>query len=213
MKVLLLGDNHERCKNYEDLLNKLNVDYELKLEGDFSECTHLLIPGGIDVDPAYYGEEKDPTVNMIDRPFDELQMKAVDWFVKNKRPILGICRGHQLLNVYFGGSLIQDIKTGMKHTLPEYKNIYHGITNNEGFMKELYGENCKVNSTHHQAIKKLGEGLKPISFAEDGIIEACVHETLPVIMVQFHPERMALGLVEEETADGTPIFDYFFNMK
>lgn len=211
MKILLLGDNHERNKNYEEVLNNLNIDYELSLECDYKNYDGLIVPGGIDVDPALYNQEKDETVKLFDRHFDDIQIKAIKYFVDNKKPILGICRGCQLLNVVFGGTLIQDIKTDIIHSLPEHQDAFHEINNNKGsYMYELYGQRCKINSLHHQAIDILGDGIEVVSKADDGIIEACRHKNLPIIMVQFHPERLALG-VGEDAADGYKLFKYFID--
>lgn len=212
MKILLLGDNHERNKNYEEVLNNLSIDYDLSLVCDFDKYDGLIVPGGIDVDPALYNQEKDETVKMFDRHFDDVQIKAINYFVGSKKPILGICRGCQLLNVVFGGTLIQDIKTDIIHSLPEHKDAFHETNNVKGlFMHELYGERCRINSLHHQAIDILGEGIEIVSKADDGIIEACRHKTLPIIMVQFHPERLALNIGEEVT-DGYKLFNYFLEM-
>lgn len=212
MKVLLLGDNHERNKHYEEVLTTLHVDYDLLLECDYSQYDKLIVPGGIDVDPALYNQEKDITVQLVDREFDDKQIKAIEHFIKNKKPILGICRGCQLLNVVFGGTLIQDVKTNIVHSLPEHQDAFHEVNNiKNSYMYELYGERCKINSLHHQAIDALGKDIEIVSRSDDGIVEACRHSSLPIIMVQFHPERLALN-IGEEAIDGYKLFNYFLEM-
>lgn len=213
MKTLLLGDNHERCKNYEEVLDRLNIEYNLSLNDDYSKFDSLIIPGGIDVDPALYNQEKDPTVIHIDRAFDDIQLKAIDYFVKNNKPILGICRGMQLLNVYFGGTLVQNIDTDIVHSIPDHKDAFHEIENDvNSFMYDLYGERCIVNSLHHQSVNQCGKGIIDISKSSDGIIEAARHISLPIMMFQFHPERMALNR-DNDTVDGIKIFNMFFGLK
>ena len=111
------------------------------------------------------------------------QLAILDKFVKAKKPVLGICRGEQLINVYFGGSLIQHVAG--------HAGIYHDVKNVSGsIMYRLYGKTTKVYSSHHQAVRRLGKGLKITQKANDGTVEAIEHKTLPIFAVQWHPELM-----------------------
>ena len=105
-------------------------------------------------------------------------MKVIDYAVKTKKPLYGICRGLQMINIYFGGSLKQHIDNhcDTKHEMFLLKDIAN-FRNVE-----------EVNSLHHQSIKKLGEGLEVIYQTKDGEIEFVVHKTLPIFATQFHPE-------------------------
>ena len=152
------------------------------LEKDFilENADALYVPGGADVDPKYYHENMDGSVGCFDF-IDELDLAYIDLFYKAKKPILGVCKGLQILNVYFGGSLYQDIKghnDGIMHNVKVVK---------DSFVYDLYKEeNIMVNSYHHQAIKELGSGLKPVAYSDEGYIEAFSGDN--VYAVQWHPE-------------------------
>ncbi|MBQ7034180.1 MAG: gamma-glutamyl-gamma-aminobutyrate hydrolase family protein [Clostridia bacterium] len=122
---------------------------------------------------------------------DRLELSCIHSFLKANKPILGICRGMQMLNVAFGGTLTQHLPTAHLHLAPG-EEIFHGVRT-EGFMKKLYGRNLTVNSSHHQGVDRIGRGLIPAAWASDGVVEAFYHERLPIIGVQFHPERMERG--------------------
>ena len=113
------------------------------------------------------------------------------------KPILGICRGLQVINVAFGGTLYQDISEVSKdvynHRQKEEKYYpIHYITNEEGsFLYRIFNKRCAVNIFHHQAIKSIGDGLKVTSKCDDGVVEAIEHVSLPIYAIQFHPEMMA----------------------
>ena len=126
-------------------------------------------------------------------------------------PVLGICRGLQLLNVFFGGSLYQNIFCADIHRRFENcDRVHETILKPEGFLYEIYQkENPVANSAHHQAVKELGEGLVPVQYSKEGIIEAFYHKTMPVYAVQWHPERMCLANARADTEDGLKVFEYF----
>ena len=173
----------------------------------------LLLPGGEDVDPIRYGEEVDGSTG-IDPVLDELQFGMLDLFVKAGKPVLGICRGHQLINIYFGGSLYQDIAEKKNHVHDNVNNKDNSHANSaieDSFIGKLYGTKFRTNSSHHQAVKKVGEGLKVCAYADDGIVEAMYHETLPVYCVQFHPERMCFGHKRDDTVDGSKVLQFFID--
>ena len=135
-----------------------------------SKCVGFIIPGGNDVNPILYNENNHcSNINDLD---DIIDYKVINYAIANKIPILGICRGYQVLNVYFGGSLHQNIDNHFNNHFVEYKNY-----------------KFNVNSTHHQAIKKLANNLIPL-FKHNNIIESFIHKELPIIGIQWHPERM-----------------------
>ena len=129
--------------------------------------------------------------------------RGVDSFVRSRRPILGICRGMQALNVYWGGTL-RDISG---HQLPRGDMVHP--TRAEGIMAQLLGEHPAVTSCHHQAADRRAEPLRPVQWAEDGVTEAVVHQELPVLGVQWHPERQSYALCREDAPDAREIFRYF----
>jgi len=171
----------------------------------------LLLCGGPDVHPRYYGEDINGT-KTIDEARDIYELSLIDKFVQAKKPILGICRGHQILNIYFGGSLIQDLSTGMLHTAEN--DIVHVIlSESDSTIASLFGNRFSVNSAHHQAIKRPGIGLRITHYSEeDHAAEAMEHESLPIFSVQWHPERMTLQKRRSDTVDGLPIFQHFINL-
>ena len=170
----------------------------------------LLLPGGADVEPKHYGEE-DSGVCWTHPGLDELQTEFLAAVVKAEKPVLGICRGHQLIHVYFKGSLYQDIEVKEKHRwISEDEDNAHEVIAQPGsLLFDLYGGEFRVNSSHHQAVKHLGEGLIITAKAPDGTVEAIEHETLPIRGVQFHPERMCYGRRREDAVDGSLILKRF----
>ena len=145
----------------------------------------LLIPGGGDIDPSYYAEEVCFPLEIVMKERTDFEMNLFLRMLEQRRPIFGICYGMQLMNVALGGSLYQDLGFQYGKTV-EHGNGIHRIT---GTGEMFQGEHM-VNSSHHQGIKKLGSGLTPVAFSDDGLIEAVLMEGHPfLIAVQWHPER------------------------
>lgn len=166
----------------------------------------LLLSGGVDVSPLRYGGENPGLCGEISPERDELEWLWLDVFVKRKKPVLGICRGIQVINVYFGGSLWQDLPT-QKGTM--HRNVNHKIVCRENsILDKLFGREFSINSFHHQSVLELGEGLIATAYSED-VVEAIEHRTLPIFGVQFHPERMLKEVSEFGGPNMQPLFDYF----
>ena len=179
--------------NYENALRTLGVSYLTTLDTqEASQATHLLLPGGGDITPAFFGQHNHGSRN-IDTELDILQIKALTLFLEQKKPVLGICKGLQLINIHLGGTINQNIDTADTHkwTGQDQKHrVYHSGLNRSDFFCQLYGTSALVNSAHHQAIDKLGSNLTVVCRAGDSVIEGIMHTTLPVIAVQWHPERI-----------------------
>lgn len=208
-KVALAGT--ESLTNYIDALKENDIEVIATLDVDEAiKCDGLLLPGGGDIDPVYYGEEMNGS-DEPDRELDKAQRDILDAFVKAKKPILGICRGMQLINVYFGGSLHQDLVTRDIHTRKNGNDSIHSVKSVEegNLFEKFYGKTFNINSAHHQGIKKLGKGLKEVLRSEDGVCEAVIHEELPIIATQFHPERMSYKQRRDDAVVGEEIFKYF----
>ena len=174
-------------------------------EWNVEDFDGLLLPGGVDVHPGRYGQEN-VACGTIDEALDAIQFEIADAFIKAGKPVLGICRGHQLLNVYFGGTLIQDLENADHHKWTPEGDRVHDTTADEGsFIAGIYGTAFPVNSAHHQ-------GLKAVQYSDDGVVEAMYHETLPVISVQWHPERMCFDHQREDTVNGSLVLSYFLDM-
>ena len=176
------------------------------------EYDGLILCGGNDISPSYYGEEINGSKD-IDDVRDKAEFELADKFIKSGKPVMGICRGYQLLNIYFGGSLYQDIENSSLHRSTTEGDAFHKSTANEGsILHSLYGKEFIVNSAHHQAIKKAGEGIVVTSFAQDGTADAFEHSSLAVIGVQWHPERVCFGKGSKDAVDGAEIIRYFIKM-
>ena len=153
----------------------------------------LLISGGdFDIDPSFYDQKiKSNNVKTIPER-TEFEMDLINLFIQSQKPVLGICGGSQLINVYFDGSLIQDVKTDINHEQPNPRNeTSHEIIleDNSYFKKFNSNEKIYVNSAHHQAVNKLGVDLIVDAKAPDGIIEAFHHVShYYCVGIQWHPE-------------------------
>ena len=158
----------------------------------------LLAPGGHDIDPALYGEEITEECGRISLFEDEYDMELVKEAVKQGKPVMGICRGMQVINALYGGTLYQDIPTQYSeeifHTrLHPMEENFHTVTiEKESYLAKVMGEteDVKVNTSHHQAVKDVAKGFKVTAKAPDGIIEAIENEDASVLCVQWHPERL-----------------------
>ena len=177
-------------------------------------CDGLVLTGGNDIDPALYGEE---VLNDTVEPAPERdagEYRLCDLALANKLPILGICRGLQLLNVYFGGTLYQDIpsqyQTDVRHRMAEpHHRTEHDCLIPEGspLYSLLEQEKIPVNSHHHQAVKDIAPGLKSMGRCSDSIVEAVYKPDEKFLWaVQWHPEK--IWDLEETSAK---VFEAFLN--
>lgn len=155
----------------------------------------LVLTGGSDVAAALYGMEPHATMSGTDPARDQTEKLAIDAAMRLGRPILGICRGIQVLNVALGGTLIQDIPSHQGNpTVAHGGNVTHEITVEPGsILHELWGQtSAPVNSSHHQAVLTPAPNLQVTARAADGIVEAAqARDGYPLLAVQFHPERLA----------------------
>lgn len=161
----------------------------------------LLLSGGSDLHPGYYGEEPAPELNVTIPERDEAEMAVLDCALRRGIPIFGICRGMQLLNVALGGTLHQDIPAhlgsrALKHRqeTPKWQPT-HEVEVREGSAVAGITGCCtvKVNSYHHQAVKDLADGLVVSARSSDGVVEAVEHRELSerwLLGVQWHAEAM-----------------------
>lgn len=169
----------------------------------FQLCDGFLITGGTDLDPNTYGESNEGLSKHVDIRLDELDRDVISFAIKNRKPLLGICRGHQSLNVFLGGTLYQDLGERNKdHERVETNHIIH--MNPHPYF--AWGNEISVNSYHHQSIKDLAPNLKVLGKHEDGTIEMVIHESLPIFSVQWHPE------INFDSTTSKIIFDAFSDM-
>ena len=190
MKIAIVGRKKDTFR-YEKYFSAIPAHTFTTLSlGELDGCDAVILPGGGDITPAFFGELNKGSGD-IDTELDILQIQTVDFCIRHHLPLLGICKGMQVINVALGGTLIQDLPSAELH-----KHIgrdQHHITTvaTGSFLYELYGKEMIVNSAHHQGVGKLGRQLIPIQWCpKDHCVEAIVHETLPIIGVQWHPERL-----------------------
>lgn len=158
----------------------------------------LLAPGGNDIDPALYGEEMIEECGAFSRFEDEYDMELVKEAVLQGKPVLGICRGMQVINALYGGTLYQDIPAQYSEEIIHSRiekdvERFHTVNiERDSYLAKVLGEtaNVTVNTSHHQAVKDVAEGFRVTATAPDGTIEAMENEDASILCVQWHPERL-----------------------
>ena len=152
----------------------------------------LLLPGGWDVDPQLYGEAKDEKVGPIDRELDDTELRMFEQARARELPVLGICRGQQVINVAMGGSLVQHLDD---HNVAEFgrRHLAHAVEvePDSELGQATGGRGIRVNSFHHQAVKQLAQGLHQSATGEDGTVEGVESDDGLIVAVQCHPEELA----------------------
>jgi putative glutamine amidotransferase len=191
----------------------VNVPFNVDAEGVVDRLDGLIVTGGQDVHPSRWGgtaqvdPEVDPRWNhdVPDLERDAYEADLIAAALRANVPILGVCRGHQLLNLVLGGSLVEHIdEDGIVHmspnSAPDDGDVEHTVRFTPGSLAHtLYGPQRVVNSWHHQAVGRLGRGLTVMGATADGVVEAVRLADSPVVGVQWHPEWMA---------SPDPIFDW-----
>lgn len=206
---VLIAQNGSAARNYEVVLEYLEIPYTTSLSPASGRAFDILIlPGGGDISPDLYNCANHGSQN-IELQKDLAQLSLLDDFIYQKKPVLGICKGFQLIQIYFGGTLVQDLKPGASHYHPQ-KDILHKTQNQKGsIFEKLYGPTCTVNSCHHQAVFRPAPGLEILQTAPDHVIEAMGHPLLPVLGVQWHPERLCLGFERSDAVNGLALLESF----
>ena len=168
----------------------------------------LVFVGGQDVSPEYFGEEPHLKLAEIDRGRDAFEIALVAEAIRQEKPIFGICRGLQIINVALGGTLYQDLPS-QYHTLTVkhdqyptkwYMPTHHLVVKSDSWLNGVINENTLVNSFHHQAAKNLEAGLTLDATSTDGVVEAFSDENRRIYAVQWHPEMLLMGQVPEAQA-------------
>lgn len=158
----------------------------------------LLLTGGININPGHYRQTfygKQYETNCVR---DALELRLFHKFFQCGKPVFGIGRGMQLINVALGGTLIQNLveQAGKKHNI----SYPHRIMNKHGsLIHRVFGDSCIVNSSHDQAVDLLGEGLQAVATSLDGVVEAIACEARPIYGVQFHLELLDCDETEDES--------------
>ena len=180
-----------------------HLEDEALLRAVYERLDGLLLPGGEDVHPAHFGEPIHKRCRSISPERDVTELPLARWAVREGKPVLGICRGVQVLNVALGGSLYQDIRAqcpgaGRHDWYPGFpRNLRaHRVTLEAGshLVRLLGASAVEVNSLHHQSLKDVAPGFSVTAVAPDGIVEAIEARDHPFVLgVQWHPEELAAG--------------------
>ena len=188
------------------------VEKDETMDALLSLCHGFLFSGGLDIDPIHYGEERKSTCGEVRKYRDDLELRAFKKVFASQKPILGICRGAQVINIALGGTLYQDIPTEIpselshRQTAPQFSPSHSVRVLADTPLGALtQKERMIANSFHHQAVKGLGEGLVPMAYADDGVVEAFYMPSHPYLRAyQWHPERL-----RATDADNQRIFEDF----
>lgn len=182
-------------------------------EAYVSQIDKLLLAGGQDVSPQLYQEEPHLLIKQTDLERDLFEKALIEAAVSQEKPIFAVCRGMQLLNVVFGGSLYQDLSLfpewQINHLQIQTHPIFpsHSVTVKENStLAGLIGTEAMVNSYHHQGIKKLAPGFDAVAHSKDHLIEGIEAVDKPIMGVQWHPE-LSFQANEKDLS----LFDYFVN--
>ena len=178
-------------------------DDESTLRGIYDELDGVFLPGGADIDPASYSEDRHPLCDRTDPARDEVEIAMTRWAIAERKPVLGVCRGVQLINLAARGTLYQDLAEqysgSIKHDYFPFGGRYardhlahevEVVANTR--LAEMIGAGAvRVNSMHHQGIRQLGAGLTATAIAPDGLIEAAeASDGSFLVGVQWHPEAL-----------------------
>ena len=161
------------------------------------EADALLLPGGGDIDPEWYGCDRHPRTHGVSHRRDRFELTLLQEALERDIPVLAICHGMQLLNVHLGGTLDQHLSDRgnvLQHDrdMPRAEPAHDADIDQDGPLARILGSDAPVNSHHHQGLGRLGEGLEEIAWAEDGVLEGVYLPDLEwVVGVQWHPEAMA----------------------
>ncbi|MBM2812964.1 MAG: putative glutamine amidotransferase [Chloroflexi bacterium] len=173
---------------------------EEALRSLFDTLHGLLLPGGADLDPSLYGQTPHEKTGSPDKAIDALEIKLAQWALDERKPVLGICRGQQCLNVAAGGTLFQDIPSQVTDPLahrvePRDAMAHEMIVEPDSRLSDLLGTTfLSVNSLHHQSVRDVAPGFLVVARAPDGVIEGIERPDHPfAVAVQFHPEELVPG--------------------
>jgi len=170
------------------------------LRATYEACAGVLVPGGVDMDPATYGETPHVKLGRIDPARDRVELQLTRWVIEDRKPLLGLCRGLQVINVASGGTLFQDLESQLEGAIRHDYFPTHGFDRDHlahdvavlpsSRLRSLVDlDQLPVNSMHHQGVRQLGAGLIASAHASDGLIEAAESTNGHwMVGVQWHPE-------------------------
>ncbi|MBR6677584.1 MAG: gamma-glutamyl-gamma-aminobutyrate hydrolase family protein [Oscillospiraceae bacterium] len=208
--VFIWGEEAEYA-NYAAALRSCGATPVFSKDIDCSDtCGALLLPGGGDIHPKYYDAAVEDCRG-LDEERDAAEWELMTRFTRSGRPILGVCRGMQVLNVFFGGTLRQHVE-GHGGLADGSDSIHETRAADGSLFSCWWGDDFFVNSNHHQAVGTLAPCLRPLQKSKDGVVEAFSHGALPVLGVEWHPERQMSEGRDPRLVDGTLIYRYFLSL-
>lgn len=175
----------------------------------------IMLTGGEDVAPVLYGATPSSMLGTVNDRRDSFEFKVLAEAMRQKKTVVGICRGLQVINAYFGGTLIQDIptecSTTVNHKNTEQSHAHSISIDRKSRLFRIVGrDTLTVNSTHHQAVKDVAPGFRVSAISSDGIIEGLENDRYKVYGVQFHPERFVVGA--NATKEEKDVFGRLFSL-
>ncbi len=158
----------------------------------------LLVSGGYDIHPKYFGQKPHPSITLSAPERDEFEIKIIKLALRKNIPVFGICRGFQVINIAMGGTIFQDLSCApyktLKHADPrERGKVFHKVRIDKGTLLSgiIGSERIEVNSSHHQIIDRIGRKLKAVAYSSDGVIEGLESTDFRFLLaVQWHPEMI-----------------------
>ena len=197
------ADAVSRCGHIPVVIPRYGTDAQF--DALVSRLDVLVMSGGEDIEPSRYGANPSPGLGKVNIRRDDFDFRLLAAARRRNLPVLGICRGCQLLNVAFGGTLWQDIPSEFPVKGSQHRNVRHtmSVDPDSRFARVTGVTNVTVNSSHHQSVKELAPGFRITGRAHDGVVEVIECDSYPAIGVQFHPERLL------DDGDGA-VFTLFF---
>jgi gamma-glutamyl-gamma-aminobutyrate hydrolase PuuD len=180
---------------------------DVQFDDVVSRLDALVMTGGEDFAPALYGEKESPKLGAVNGPRDDFDMRLIAAARRHRLPVLGICRGCQLVNIAFGGTLYQDLPSEFPAKGVQHRGVHHPISiqpDSRLSLALMGATNVVVNSAHHQAVKKLAPGFRITALSPEGVVEAIEGEEYPAVGLQFHPEHL---FCNEDRPDFARLFE------
>ena len=202
---ILIAGRTKDTVNYENALTRLSIPHITSLSlSRLKDCQGLLLPGGGDITPAFFGQKNNGSHN-IDTELDIIQLQILEWAVHYHKPVLGICKGMQIINVFFGGTIIQHMNHHEMHAYHNGDRFHNSTIVPHTYLHSLYGDTLYTNSAHHQCLDRMGKDILPAQYATfTHTPEAIYHKSLPIYGVQWHPERFS--------PVGDKLLTYFYSL-
>jgi gamma-glutamyl-gamma-aminobutyrate hydrolase PuuD len=197
------ADAVSRCGHIPVVIPRFGTDAQFDVL--VAKLDVLIMTGGEDIAPERYKMKRSPKLGKVNAPRDAFDYRLLAAARRRNLPVVGICRGCQLLNVAFGGTLWQDLPSEFTVKDVQHRNMFHRISMDpqSRLAKVIGKKDVLVNSYHHQAVRKLAPGFRIVAKSPDGVVEAIECDTYPAIGLQFHPEKM---LCDEKNDAFAPFF-------